>query len=110
MSPEARLAELNITLPPTPPPGGVYTPVVVVDRTAYVSGQVPWNAEGKMIVGRVGSDLTEEQGAAAARDVALSMLATIRASLGSLDRVKRIVKVLGMVNSTPPTSSATPQS
>jgi enamine deaminase RidA (YjgF/YER057c/UK114 family) len=54
-----------------------------------------------MIVGRVGSDLTEEQGAAAARDVALSMLATVRASLGSLDRVKRIVKVLGMVNSTP---------
>jgi enamine deaminase RidA (YjgF/YER057c/UK114 family) len=53
-----------------------------------------------MIVGRVGSDLTEEQGAAAARDVALSMLATVRASLGSLDRVKRIVKVLGMVNST----------
>lgn len=101
MTPETRLAQLNITLPPTPPPGGVYTPVVIVDRMAYVSGQVPWNAEGKMIVGRVGSDLTEEQGADAARDVALSMLATVRASLGSLDRVKRIVKVLGMVNSTP---------
>lgn len=101
MTPEARLAQLNIALPPTPPPGGVYTPVVIVDRIAYVSGQVPWDAEGKMVVGRVGSDLTEEQGAAAARDVALSMLATIRASLGSLDRVKRIVKVLGMVNSTP---------
>jgi enamine deaminase RidA (YjgF/YER057c/UK114 family) len=101
MTPEARIAELAITLPPTPPPGGVYTPVVVVDRIAYVSGQVPWGPDGKMIVGRVGSDLTEEQGAAAARDVALSMLATVRASLGSLDRVKRIVKVLGMVNSTP---------
>ncbi len=100
MTPEARLTELGITLPPTPPPGGVYTPVVVVDRIAYVSGQVPWGPDGKMIVGRVGSDLTEEQGAAAARDVALSMLATVRASLGSLDRVKRIVKVLGMVNST----------
>jgi enamine deaminase RidA (YjgF/YER057c/UK114 family) len=100
MTPEARLTELRITLPPTPPPGGVYTPVVVVDRIAYVSGQVPWGPDGKMIVGRVGSDLTEEQGAAAARDVALSMLATVRASLGSLDRVKRIVKVLGMVNST----------
>jgi enamine deaminase RidA (YjgF/YER057c/UK114 family) len=100
MTPEARLSQLGIILPPTPPPGGVYTPVVVVDRMAYVSGQVPWGADGKMIVGRVGADLTEDQGAAAARDVALSMLATIRASLGSLDRVKRIVKVLGMVNST----------
>ena len=78
MTPEARLTELGIPLPPTPPPGGVYTPVVVVDRIAYVSGQVPWGPDGKMIVGRVGSDLTEEQGAAAARDVALSMLATIR--------------------------------
>jgi enamine deaminase RidA (YjgF/YER057c/UK114 family) len=97
---DARLAELGITLPPTPPPGGVYTPVVIVDNMAYVSGQVGFDAAGKMTTGRVGSDLTEEQGAAAARDVALTMLATIKASLGSLDRVKRIVKVLGMVNST----------
>jgi len=101
MSIEARLSELGITLPSPPPPGGVYSPVVVVDRMAYVSGQVPYGPDGKLLVGRVGSDLTEEQGAAAARVVALTMLATIKASLGSLDRVKRIVKVLGMVNSTP---------
>ncbi len=101
MSIDAKLTQLGITLPPTPPPGGVYTPVVIVDKMAYVSGQVPFGSDGKMIIGRVGSDLTEEQGAAAARDVALTMLATIKASLGSLDRVKRIVKVLGMVNSTP---------
>lgn len=100
MSIDARLAQLGITLPPAPAPGGVYTPVVVVDKIAYVSGQVPFDADGKMIVGRVGSDLTEEQGVAAARQVALTMLATIKASLGSLDRIKRIVKVLGMVNST----------
>ncbi len=100
MSIDARLAELKITLPPVPAPGGVYTPVVIVDKIAYVSGQVPFDTDGKMIVGRVGSDLTEEQGVAAARQVALTMLATIKASLGSLDRIKRIVKVLGMVNST----------
>lgn len=100
MSIDARLAQLGITLPPAPAPGGVYTPVVIVDKIAYVSGQVPFDAHGKMIVGRVGSDLTEEQGVAAARQVALTMLATIKASLGSLDRIKRIVKVLGMVNST----------
>ena len=100
MSIDARLVQLGITLPPAPAPGGVYTPVVIVDKIAYVSGQVPFDTEGKMIVGRVGSDLTEEQGVAAARQVALTMLATIKASLGSLDRIKRIVKVLGMVNST----------
>lgn len=100
MSIDARLAQLGITLPPAPAPGGVYTPVVIVDKIAYVSGQVPFDANGKMIVGRVGSDLTEEQGVAAGRQVALTMLATIKASLGSLDRIKRIVKVLGMVNST----------
>ncbi|HQX54172.1 MAG TPA: RidA family protein, partial [Planctomycetaceae bacterium] len=101
MSIESRLTQLGITLPPTPPPGGVYTPVVIVDNLAYVSGQVPYGPDGKLVVGRVGSDLTEEEGAAAARTVALTMLATIKASLGSLNRVKRIVKVLGFVNSTP---------
>lgn len=98
---ESRLLELGITLPPTPAPGGIYTPVVVVDHLAYVSGQVPYGPDGKIVTGRVGSDMTEEQGAAAARTVALTMLATIKASLGTLDRVKRIVKVLGFVNCTP---------
>ena len=101
MSIEAKLTELGITLPAAPPAGGVYTPIVVVDRMAYVSGQVPYGADGKLISGRVGAELTEEQGAAAARVVALTMLATVKASLGSLDRVKRVVKVLGMVNCTP---------
>ncbi|MFO0978199.1 MAG: RidA family protein [Planctomycetaceae bacterium] len=101
MNIDARVAELGLTLPPTPAPGGVYTPVVVVDRMAYVSGQVPYGPDGKLIIGRVGAEMTEEQGAAAARAVALTMLATIKASLGSLNRIRRIVKVLGMVNSTP---------
>ncbi|MGB0738449.1 MAG: RidA family protein [Planctomycetaceae bacterium] len=101
MSIEARLEELGITLPPPPPPGGVYTPVVVVDQMAYVSGQVPFGPDGELMRGRVGDQLTEAEGKAAARVVALTMLATIRDALGSLDRVRRVVKVLGMVNSTP---------
>ncbi len=100
MSIDARLQELGITLPPAPPPGGVYTPVVVVDRMAYVSGQVPFGADGQLLRGRVGDQLTEEEGRAAARTTALTMLATVKASLGSLDRVRRVVKVFGMVNST----------
>ncbi len=101
MSIEQRIAELNLDLPPAPPPGGTYSPVVVVGNMAYVSGQGPVQSDGTMITGRVGDDATEEQGIAAARTVGLTMLSTIRAQLGSLDRVKRIVKVLGMVNSTP---------
>lgn len=101
MSIEARIAELGLTLPEAPPAGGTYSPVVVIEKMAYVSGQGPWGPDGQYLTGRVGSDLTEEEGAAAARVVGLTMLATIKAQLGSLDRIKRIVKVLGMVNSTP---------
>jgi enamine deaminase RidA (YjgF/YER057c/UK114 family) len=101
MSIEERLSVLGITLPPAPPAGGVYTPVVIVDRMAYVSGQVPFNPDGSLMSGRIGADLTMEQGAEVARECAMTMLATIKDSLGTLDRVKRVVKVLGMVNCTP---------
>jgi len=101
MSIDARLQELGITLPPAPAAGGVYTPVVVVDKMAYVSGQVPFDDDGNLMSGKVGADLTTEQGAEVARVCALTMLATVKEGLGSLDRVKRVVKVLGMVNSTP---------
>ncbi len=100
MSIEARIQELGLQLPPAPAAAGTYSPVVVVDGMAYVSGQGPVGADGKLLTGRVGADLSEEQGIAAARTVGLTMLATIKAQLGSLDRVKRIIKVLGMVNST----------
>ena len=100
MSIEARIEELGLQLPPPPPPGGNYSPVVVIDGMAYVSGQGPYTPENTYITGKVGADLTEEQGIEAARVVGLTMLATIKAQLGSLDRVKRVVKVLGMVNST----------
>ncbi len=100
MSIEQRITELGLQLPEPPGPGGTYSPVLVTGNTAYVSGHGPVQMDGTMIKGRVGGDLSEDQGIEAARAVGLTMLATIRAQLGSLDRVKRIVKVLGMVNAT----------
>jgi enamine deaminase RidA (YjgF/YER057c/UK114 family) len=99
MSIEARIQELGLTLPTAPSAAGTYSPVVIIDKMAYVSGQGPVGPEGTLLRGRVGDDVTEEEGIFAARTVGLTMLATIKAQLGSLDRVKRIVKVLGMVNS-----------
>lgn len=101
MSIDARIAELNLELPPAPAPGGNYTPVVQVHDMCYVSGHGPVKPDGEMLRGRVGSEVSQEDGYAAARQVGLAMLATLKENLGSLDRVVRVVKVLGMVNSTP---------
>jgi len=101
MSAEARLKELKLELPPAPKPVAVYRPLVIVGKMAYVSGHGPLQSDKTLITGRVGADLTLEQGKAAARQVGLAILATLRDQLGSLDRVKRLVKVLGMVNSAP---------
>lgn len=101
INPEARLQELNLALPPAPSPVGVYKPVLVVDKFLYVSGQGPMNNDGTLFKGRVGADLNLEQGKMAARQVALTMLSTIKTHFGDLDRIKRVVKVLGMVNSSP---------
>lgn len=92
---------LEFTLPPAPPRGGVYQPVVIVGNLAYVSGHGPYLGDGKYLTGRVGADLDLEAGQAAARQTGLALLATLKNELGSLDRVKRVVKLLGMVNSTP---------
>jgi enamine deaminase RidA (YjgF/YER057c/UK114 family) len=99
MTPDQRLTELQLTLPPAPKPVAVYKPMVVVDRLAYVSGHGPSRADRTLITGVVGRDLSLEEGRAAAHQVGLAILATLREQLGSLDRVKRLVKVLGMVNS-----------
>lgn len=101
MSAEARVKELGLELPPPPKPAGVYKPVVVVGNLAYVSGHGPLKPDGTMITGRVGADLDVAGGYAAARQTGLAILASLRANLGSLDRVKRVVKALGMVNCTP---------
>ena len=98
MSAEQRLKELHLTLPPAPKPVGVYKPLVIVGDLAYVSGHGPFRSDGSLIVGKVGADLDLAEGKAAARQTGLALLATLRASLGSLDRVERVVKVLGMVN------------
>ncbi|MBK8035901.1 MAG: RidA family protein [Verrucomicrobiaceae bacterium] len=101
MTPEAQLTTLGLTLPPPPPRGGVYKPVVIVGNVAYVSGHGPYSGPDDYICGRVGADMSLEEGKEAARQVGLAMLATLKSELGSLDRVKRVVKLLGMVNSTP---------
>ena len=101
MNPDTQLTALAITLPPAPPKGGVYKSVVIVNNVAYVSGHGPYLADGDMIRGRVGADLNLEQGKAAARQTGLAILATLRQELGSLSRVKRVIKLLGMVNATP---------
>lgn len=100
MSAEARLKTLNLTLPPPPAPVANYVGAVRVGNLLFVSGHGPLRTDGKPSVrGKLGRDLSVEQGYQVAREVGLNLLATVRATLGSLDRVKRVVKVLGMVNS-----------
>ncbi len=99
--PSQRIATLGLKLPPPPPPAGLYKPILVVDNFLYVSGQGPMQSDGTYIIGRVGEDLTLGQAKLAAEQVGLTMLSTIQTHFGDLDKIKRVVKVLGMVNSTP---------
>jgi len=101
MSAETRITQLNLTLPKAPKPVAVYKPLVIVGSLAYVSGHGPVRTDGTLIAGVVGRDLDLEAGKQAARQVGLALLSTLREQLGSLDRVKRVVKLLGMVNSAP---------
>jgi enamine deaminase RidA (YjgF/YER057c/UK114 family) len=94
---EQRIHELKLELPPAPKPVAVYKPIVVVDRIAYVSGHGPLKADKSLITGKVGGNMDTEQGKAAARQVGLAILATLK-DQGLLGKVKRVVKVLGMVN------------
>lgn len=100
-NPESRLAELKLILPPSPKPLGVYKPVLIIGKFLYVSGQGPMRIDGTLITGRLGDSLSLEEGKQAARQVGLTMLSTIKGQIGDLNGIKRIVKVLGMVNSTP---------
>jgi len=99
--PSERIKELGLVLPPAPPPAGLYKPVLVVDHFLYISGQGPMKNDGSLIIGRAGHDMTMEEAKVAARQVALTMLSTIQTHFGDIDKIKRIVKTLGMVNSTP---------
>src|SRR6266550_5721053 len=100
MNAEARLRELKLELPPAPKPVAVYKPLVICGGLAYVSGHGPLKPDKSLITGRVGADLDLAAGKAAARQTGLAILATLRAGLGSLDRVRRLLKTLGMVNAT----------
>jgi enamine deaminase RidA (YjgF/YER057c/UK114 family) len=96
---DLRIIELGLILPPAPKPVGVYKPVLVVDKFLYVSGQGPLLPDGTLMKGKVGTDLDIEAGKLAARQVGLTMLSTIKTHFGELKKIKRLVKVLGMVNS-----------
>src|SRR5437764_5320970 len=100
MSAETRLTELKLELPPAPKPAGVYKPVVVAGSMAYVSGHGHLKSDKTLITGRVGAELDLQAGKLAARQVGLAILASARAELGNLNRIKRVIKLLGMVNAT----------
>jgi enamine deaminase RidA (YjgF/YER057c/UK114 family) len=101
MNAEAKLKELGIELPPPPKPVGNYVRGVKTGNLLFMSGCGPRKPDNSSIVGKVGADLSVEEAYDAARLVGLNMLANIRAELGSLDKVRRVVKVLGMVNAVP---------
>lgn len=98
---ERRLQELGLELPAPAKPVAVYITAAVTGNMLFTAGHIPFNEEGKPLAGRVGEDFSLEQGREAAHQVGLSVLSTVRNKLGSLDRVVRLVKVLGMVNCTP---------
>ena len=100
-NPESIIEELGLELPSPPKAMGVYKPVLIVGKMLYVSGQGPLKSDGTLIKGRVGDDLSLEEGKLAARQVGLSMLSLIKSNIGDLGKIKRLVKTLGMVNSTP---------
>lgn len=98
---DERFAQLNLNLPPAPKPLGVYKPFLIDGKYLYLSGHGPVQDDKSLIIGRIGDSISMEDGKLAARQVGLTMLSTIKANLGSLDKVKRVIKVLGMVNCTP---------
>jgi enamine deaminase RidA (YjgF/YER057c/UK114 family) len=100
MNVEAKLAQMGLTLPPPGPPAGNYIGAVRVGNLLFVSGHGPRRADGQYITGKVGRDITTEQAYEAARLVMLNCLTSAKRELGDLDRIKRIVKLLGMVNCT----------
>ena len=100
-SPEQRLRELGIELPPPPKPVGAYVPAVRIGNFLFTAGHTPRRPDGSPMPGKVGADVTVEEGYAAARIAGLNLLSTVRNTLGNLDEVVRLVKVLGMVNCTP---------
>ena len=98
---EQNFAALGLNLPPAPEPLGVYKPFLIDGKYLYVSGHGTVKDDKSLIIGRIGQDMNADEGKLAARQVGLAILSTIKTNLGSLDKVKRVIKVLGMVNCTP---------
>lgn len=101
MTPTQKFQSLDLQLPPAPAPKGVYKPTLIDGKYLYVSGHGPVLQNGELIVGRLGDTVDEEYAKNAARQTGLTILASILANIGSLDKIARVIKVLGMVNATP---------
>jgi enamine deaminase RidA (YjgF/YER057c/UK114 family) len=100
-TPDQRFEKLGLILPPAPKPIGVYKPFLKVGNFVYVSGHGTVKADGTLIIGRIGKDLTMDEGKKAAQQVGLAILATLKQNLGSFNKIKKVIKVLGMVNCVP---------
>ncbi len=101
MNADENFAKLNLELPPAPKPLGVYKPFLIVGNFVYVSGHGTVKSDGSLIIGKVGQTVNTEEAKQAAQQVGLAILATLKANLGSFNKIKRVIKVLGMVNATP---------
>jgi len=100
VTPEENLSNLSLELPPTPTVHGVYKTFVIVENYVYVSGHGPYLPEGGWMSGKIGTEVDLEFGIKAAEQTSLAILATLRAAVGSLNKIKRVIKILGMVNCT----------
>jgi len=98
---ELKIKELGLQLPPVSAPKGLYRPLVIAGNIAYLSGHLPSNADGTLMQGKVGERYDLDEAKVAARAVGMAILATLQHELGSLNRIKRVVKLFGMVNATP---------
>lgn len=101
MTPEQKLADLGLTLPPAPTPLAAYLPGQLVGNTLYLSGQIPRDADGSFVIGRLGRDASVEEGYAASRNVGLQLLSVVKSIVGDLSRIEAVAKVTGMVNAEP---------
>lgn len=101
MTADQNFEKLNLRLPPPPKPVGVYKPFLVSDKFVYVSGHGTIREDGSLIKGKAGKDMDADEAKRAAHQVGLAILSTLRANLGSFNKIKRVIKVLGMVNATP---------
>ena len=98
---EEKLQEMGLALPALPASKGIFKLCLIDGKNIYVSGHISLNTDGSFITGKLGKDLNEEQGKVAARQCGLAILSSLKAELGDLQKIKRVIKILGMVNAIP---------